>query len=194
MSDTLSRGPLQPGDRAPNVVLEAITRDGRIAIDDFRGRKPLLIGLFRGLHCPFCRRHLAAQAEIDKVLSQRLPTFADVPKLVYTRAVVDETLRLYPPLPFLSREVVRDETFRDIAIPKGSLLFVVPWLLHRHRKLWHEPDHFIPKRFLPGSTPPSKFAYIPFSIGPRVCTGMAFGEIEAILCLATQKYLVKGVA
>jgi hypothetical protein len=64
-------------------------------------------------------------------------------------------------------------------------LFVVPWLLHRHRKLWHKPDHFLPKRFLPGGTPPSKYAYIPFSIGPRVCTGAAFGEIEAILCLAT---------
>lgn len=71
MSDTLSRGPLQPGDRAPSLVLEAITRDGRIAIDDFRGRKPLLIGLFRGLHCPFCRRHLATQAQLDKVLREK---------------------------------------------------------------------------------------------------------------------------
>jgi cytochrome P450 len=62
---------------------------------------------------------------------------------------------------------------------------VVPWLLHRHRKLWKKPDHFLPKRFLPGNPPPSKFAYIPFSIGPRICTGMAFGTIEAILCLAT---------
>lgn len=124
-------------------------------------------------------------AEIDKVLSDRLPTFADVPHLVYTRAIIDETLRLYPPLPFLSREAVTDETFRGVAIPKGSLIFVVPWLLHRHRKLWKNPDHFIPKRFLPGDPPPSKYAYIPFSIGPRVCTGMAFGTIEAVLCLAT---------
>jgi cytochrome P450 len=124
-------------------------------------------------------------AEIDKVLSDRLATFADVPQLVYTRALIDETLRLYPPLPFLSREAVKDETFRDVAIPKGSLIFVVPWLLHRHRKLWKNPDHFSPKRFLPGNPPPSKFAYIPFSIGPRICTGMAFGTIEAILCLAT---------
>jgi peroxiredoxin len=71
MSDDLSRGPLQPGDRAPNVVLDAITRQGRIAIDDFRGQKPLLIGLFRGLHCPFCRRHLAAQAQVDKALREK---------------------------------------------------------------------------------------------------------------------------
>jgi peroxiredoxin len=66
-----SEGPLQPGDRAPNIVLEAITRDGQIAIDDYRGQKPLLIGLFRGLHCPFCRRHIAAQSQIDRDLREK---------------------------------------------------------------------------------------------------------------------------
>lgn len=71
MSEHRSEGPLQPGDRAPNIVLEAITRDGQIAIDDYRGQKPLLIGLFRGLHCPFCRRHIAAQAQIDKDLREK---------------------------------------------------------------------------------------------------------------------------
>ena len=60
MSDRVDVGPLQPGERAPNVVLDAITREGKIAIDDFRGQKPVLVGLFRGLHCPFCRRHIAA--------------------------------------------------------------------------------------------------------------------------------------
>lgn len=124
-------------------------------------------------------------AEIDSVLGGRLPAFGDVPKLVYTRAVIDESLRLYPPLPFLSREALRDEEFRNRKIPKGSLMFVVPWLLHRQRKFWNEPDHFIPERFLPSAPPISKFAYIPFSIGPRICSGMAFGTIEAILCLAT---------
>ncbi|MGO4736839.1 peroxiredoxin-like family protein [Bosea sp. 2KB_26] len=60
--------PLQPGDRAPNVVLDAITREGKIAIDDFRGQKPVLVGLYRGLHCAFCRRHIAAQAQLDPAL------------------------------------------------------------------------------------------------------------------------------
>ena len=63
-------GPLQPGDRAPNVVLDAVTRDGKVAIDDFRGHKPVLVGLFRGLHCPFCRRHIAAQAQLDPALRE----------------------------------------------------------------------------------------------------------------------------
>ncbi|MGH6809486.1 MAG: peroxiredoxin-like family protein, partial [Ensifer adhaerens] len=64
-------GPLQPGDRAPNVVLDAITQDGQISIDDFRGRKPVLVGLFRGLHCPFCRRHIAAMAQLDEALREK---------------------------------------------------------------------------------------------------------------------------
>ena len=62
---------LKPGDPAPDVVLDAITQQGQIAVSDFRGRKPLLIGLFRGLHCPFCRRHLAMQAQIDKALREK---------------------------------------------------------------------------------------------------------------------------
>ena len=70
MSAQLDIGPLQPGDRAPNVVLDAITREGKIAIDDFRGQKPVLVGLFRGLHCAFCRRHIAALAQLDPALAR----------------------------------------------------------------------------------------------------------------------------
>ncbi|RUV27767.1 MAG: AhpC/TSA family protein [Mesorhizobium sp.] len=63
--------PLQPGNRAPNVVLDAISREGKIALDDFRGRSPLLIGLFRGLHCPFCRRHVATMAQLKPALREK---------------------------------------------------------------------------------------------------------------------------
>jgi peroxiredoxin len=62
---------LQPGDRAPNFVLDAISREGKIALDDFRGRSPLLVGLFRGLHCPFCRRHVAAMAQFSPALREK---------------------------------------------------------------------------------------------------------------------------
>jgi peroxiredoxin len=71
MSAHIDLGPLQPGDRAPNVVLDAITQEGKIALDDFRGQKPVLVGLFRGLHCPFCRRHIAAQARLDPELREK---------------------------------------------------------------------------------------------------------------------------
>jgi peroxiredoxin len=63
--------PLQPGDQAPNIVLDAISRDGKIALDDFRGRNPLLIGLFRGLHCPFCRRHIAVMTQLNSALHEK---------------------------------------------------------------------------------------------------------------------------
>src|SRR3954452_10361218 len=67
----LARGPLQLGERAPNFVLEAITREGKIAIDDFRGEKPVLVGLYRGLHCPFCRRHIATMSQLTPALNEK---------------------------------------------------------------------------------------------------------------------------
>lgn len=98
MSERHVDGPLQPGDPAPNVVLDAITRDGKIALDDYRGHSPILVGLFRGLHCPFCRRHLAAQAQIDNALRER-----GVESLVVVNTPI-ERARLYfryHPLPNL---------------------------------------------------------------------------------------------
>jgi peroxiredoxin len=71
MSSRIDIGPLQPGERAPNVVLDAITRDGKIAIDDFRGERPVLVGLYRGLHCPFCRRHIIALSQLSPALREK---------------------------------------------------------------------------------------------------------------------------
>ncbi|HXV29409.1 MAG TPA: redoxin family protein, partial [Sinorhizobium sp.] len=71
MEEYRSSGPLQPGDRAPNVVLDAITHEGKIAIDDFRGHKPVLVGLFRGLQCPFCRRQIATMAQLKAALNEK---------------------------------------------------------------------------------------------------------------------------
>jgi peroxiredoxin len=71
MSDRIDIGPLQPGEMAPNFVLDAITRDGKVAIDDFRGQRPVLVGLFRGLHCPFCRRHITALSQLAPALNEK---------------------------------------------------------------------------------------------------------------------------
>ena len=70
MSERLSDRPVQPGEQAPNFVLDAITREGKVALEDFRGN-PVLVGLFRGLHCPFCRRHIAAMAQLDGALRDK---------------------------------------------------------------------------------------------------------------------------
>jgi cytochrome P450 len=125
-------------------------------------------------------------AELAQVLAGRLPTLDDVPKLPFTRAVFEETVRLYPPVPLLARQALRNETIHGRAVPAGSLVMVVPWLLHRHRKFWGKPDHYIPERFLPENAQYRvRHAYLPFSVGPRICAGAAFGLTEAILCIAT---------
>lgn len=125
-------------------------------------------------------------AELARVLRGRLPTLEDVPELIYTRAAFEEAIRLYPPVPVLARQALQDERIRGRSIPTGSLVMVVPWLLHRHRKYWERPDHFVPERFLPENAGSLvRHAYIPFSTGPRICAGAAFGLTEAILCLAT---------
>ena len=127
----------------------------------------------------------AVQAEAD-ALGGRPATFEDLPRLRYTRAVIEETLRLYPPVPIQARQAAAADRIRNRAIPAKSLVILVPWLLHRHRQLWERPDSFEPERWLPGgSGAPSRYAYVPFSLGPRVCTGAAFGLTEAIICLAT---------
>ncbi|UES57599.1 cytochrome P450 [Roseibium aggregatum] len=125
------------------------------------------------------------QAELDTVLAGRSPTFQDVPNLPYTKAVIEETLRLYPPVPILAREAMSDTSISGKAVPKGSLVMVVPWLMHRNPVLWSKPDVFDPGRFLnPKSKKPNKYGYVPFSIGPRICAGLQFGMTEAILSLA----------
>ena len=126
------------------------------------------------------------QAELDAVLGGRSPNLGDMPALPYTRAVFEDSMRLYPPVAVLPREATEDTEILGHKVPKGAMVLVIPWLLHRKPSLWDKPDHFIPERFLPeNSVGRSKYAYIPFSAGPRVCAGLAFGMTEAVLCLAT---------
>jgi cytochrome P450 len=125
------------------------------------------------------------RAEAAGVLAGRAASLSDLPALRFTRAVVDETLRLYPPVPVLAREAQAATVLAGHKVPRGSLVLVVPWLLHRNPKLWPEPDHFRPERFLPGAAERPRHAYVPFSLGPRVCTGQHFGLAEAVICLAT---------
>ena len=122
--------------------------------------------------------------ELDDVLDGRVPEYADIEKLKYTRAILDETMRLYPPVPILSRQALKEDKIRGKKIPAGSLMLVVPWLIQRHKKYWKDPDHFIPERFMPGAEKPIKFTYIPFSAGPRVCLGKSFGITESVLAVA----------
>jgi cytochrome P450 len=104
--------------------------------------------------------------------------------LVYTRAVISEALRLYPPAFTLARAAIEADRAGDIDVPAGAILMIAPWVLHRHRRLWRDPERFDPSRFLPGAEPPPRFAYLPFGAGPRVCVGAQFALAEATLVLA----------
>ena len=125
-------------------------------------------------------------AEIDAVLGENPARFEDLERLPFTRAVIQETLRLYPPVPIQARTAAMDFAIGQTPVKAGDLIMLNAWLLHRNRNVWSDPDAFSPDRFMPGgSGAPSRYAYVPFSIGPRTCTGAAFGQTEAILCLAT---------
>ncbi len=123
--------------------------------------------------------------ELDQVLQGRTPEFKDVANLPYTKAVIEESLRLYPPVPILAREAMEDTEISGKPIPKKSLVLVVPWLMHRNPELWDNPDAFSPERFLDREAKkPNKYGYVPFSIGPRICAGLQFGMTESILSMA----------
>ncbi len=122
--------------------------------------------------------------ELDSVLKGKPPSMGDIENLKYTRAILDETMRLYPPVPILSRQALKDDEIRGKKVPAGSLMLIVPWLIQRHKKFWKDPDSFIPERFMPGAEKPIKFTYIPFSAGPRVCIGKNFGITESVLAIA----------
>jgi unspecific monooxygenase len=108
-----------------------------------------------------------------------------LPGLVYTRAVVHEALRLYPPAYTIVRQANHADDAGGIAVPAAAIVFIAPWVLHRHRRLWPQPEVFDPTRFLPGAPPPDRFAYLPFGVGPRVCIGAQFALTEATLVVAT---------
>ena len=104
-------------------------------------------------------------------------------RLPFTRAVVSEALRLYPPAFLIARQAVGADRCGAVEIPRGALVIISPWVLHRHRKRWANPDAFDPTRFL-GDRPVPRYAYMPFGAGPRVCVGAQFGLAEAALVLA----------
>lgn len=113
------------------------------------------------------------------------PDFSNLSRLKVTRDVFRETLRLYPPVPMMVRENQTDVTFRGRAIRKGAQFVLSPWHLHRHERMWDRPDEFLPDRWTTEAAKASaRDAYMPFSAGPRVCTGAGFAMAEGVLLLA----------
>jgi cytochrome P450 len=133
-------------------------------------------------------------AEIDSVLGGRAPTHEDLSKLTYTRMVIDESMRIYPPVHTIARQAIGEDTLVGQRIPKGSAVMIAPWLLHRHVKLWENPSVFDPERFsAERSAGRARFSYLPFGGGKRICIGAAFSLAEASILLATlaQRYKLR---
>jgi len=123
--------------------------------------------------------------EVDTVLNGNVPTAQDIPKLVFARMVIEEAMRLYPPVPFLSRQALGPDRLGDVEVRPRSLVVVAPWVVHRHRLLWEEPELFEPERFAPDRRAlVPRFGYLPFGAGPRICIGAGFAMQEAVIALA----------
>lgn len=141
-------------------------------------------------------------AEVDRVLQGRTPTIDDLPNLPYTRMVIEESLRLYPPAWTIGRQSVEADVVGGYTIPAKANLIIPLYVIHRDPRWWPDPERFNPERFTPEPTPHGqsadrhKFAYLPFGGGPRLCIGSNFAMLEAQLVLATvaQRYRLRLVA
>lgn len=125
------------------------------------------------------------RAEVEAVTGGEAVGFEHTKRLPFVRNVFRETLRLYPPITFLPRVAERATKLGRVKVRRGALIMIAPWVLHRHRRYWRDPEAFDPDRFLPereGEMTPG--AYIPFGIGPRICAGAAFATVEAALLIA----------
>ena len=130
-------------------------------------------------------------AEVEAVLGGRTPTVEDIPRLSYTRLVIQETLRLYPPAWGMSRGIAGDDTIDGYPIPAGALMVLSPYVTHRHPAFWDNPEGFEPERFTPERVAERpRYAYFPFGGGPRQCIGNEFAlmETQLIIAMVVQRY------
>ncbi|MCP4894384.1 MAG: cytochrome P450 [Actinomycetales bacterium] len=123
----------------------------------------------------------AVASEAEAVAPARAIAYSDFPHLMYSRAVVEETLRLYPPAWLITRSAGSSDRIDGVEIPAGALVIMSPWLLHRHPDLWDNPDVFDPSRF---ASDVPRFTHIPFGAGPRLCIGRDFSYVEAVMVIS----------
>jgi cytochrome P450 len=126
-------------------------------------------------------------AETSGALGGRLPTREDVERLPFTRQVVAESMRLYPPAWAIGRQAKEAVEFGGFALPQGAVVLICPWVVHHDARWWNDPDRFDPDRWADNGTtsPRPRWSYFPFGGGSRSCIGEAFAWMEAVLVMAT---------
>jgi cytochrome P450 len=126
------------------------------------------------------------RAEATAVLGSRRPSYADLSRLTYTTMVVEEVMRLYPPVWILPRSAQADDEINGHRIPAGSDVVVSPYILHRHPRYWPDAERFLPERFdRARASERPRYSYLPFGAGPRVCIGSSLAMMEAVFVLST---------
>ncbi|MFM7784577.1 MAG: cytochrome P450, partial [Gammaproteobacteria bacterium] len=124
-------------------------------------------------------------AEVERIAGHGPVEFAHVKDMHYVRNVFREALRLYPPITFMPRVALENTRIGERRVKRGALVMISPWVMHRHLRLWKDPDAFDPDRFsAEREAEIPQWAYIPFGQGPRICVGQAFAMAEAVLMLA----------
>jgi cytochrome P450 len=137
------------------------------------------------------------RAEVAAAWGEREPVYGETHQLSGVHAVLRETLRLYPPIAVYVRQAQTDTTLRGKPVRAGEMVVVSPWVVHRHRAHWEQPDEFDPQRFdTDAGRVALKTAYLPFGLGPRACPGAAFATQESVLILAQmlRRYRIETVA
>lgn len=192
------RRKLPPGDDLLSILMTVKDEDSGETMNDKQLRDEVLITFFAGHETTAqlltwawyqLGNHKDIETkfhkELDQNLSGRTPEITDVGNLVYTRMIIDETLRLYTPVAMTARDAVEDDVLDGYLIPKGSIVTLTPYLTHRHPEFWEKPDDFYPEHFTPERVEARpRYAYYPFGAGPRICLGMHFALLEGILVMA----------
>jgi cytochrome P450 len=138
------------------------------------------------LLCQHRESYQKIQTEVDSVLQGRTPTYADLARLPYCLQVFKEVMRLYPPAYLFSRRALRDVKIDGYLVPRGMVVLLAPYILHRRAEYFPQPEEFKPERFsLESEKQLPRYAYLPFGAGPRICIGNHFAMLEGHLLLAT---------
>ncbi|MEU6405183.1 cytochrome P450 [Streptomyces sp. NPDC046985] len=193
------RGPLADADDALSRLIASVRAEPDQRTGERRLRDELITLLLAGHEttastlgwtCHLIDRHPEVRDRLHEeavaVLgADRLPVYEDLHRLSYTALVVEEAMRLYPPVWILPRQAQAEDEIDGLRVPPGADVLICPYTLHRHPAFWEAPEQFLPERFTAqrrGGRP--RYAHIPFGAGPRVCIGSSLGLLEAVFTVA----------